>query len=178
MSGLTTSIVPALFAFLVLFGALSDLSRFRIPNWVSYSLVLLFAVQTFLIWLATPYMPSLGFRLPLWAFNILIALVVFAVAVVFWKLKYIGGGDVKYLAATSLWMGLQGSAVFIVLLTVLTLVMALVLKLLGNWGFLVHGSRLPVFAKNLFSKVENNQLPYGFPIGIAALLMIPTIFAR
>ena len=53
------SLIPFAFAFLVLFGALSDLSSFRIPNWVSYGLVLLFFVQSFLTWLATPYMPSL-----------------------------------------------------------------------------------------------------------------------
>ena len=173
---LVNSIVPFVFAFLVLYGALSDLSRFRIPNAVSYGLVLLFGLHTFLVWLATPFMPSLEFRLPPFTFNLLVAAIVFAISVVFWKLRLIGGGDVKYLTATSLWMGPQLAAIFVLLLTVLALALVLALKLLSNWSFLVHGTRLPLFVKQLFSKLEVNQLPYGFPIGLAALAMIPWLF--
>jgi prepilin peptidase CpaA len=177
MLHLALSAIPFLFAFLVLYGALSDLSTFRIPNWVSYGLLLLFALHSFLTWLATPYMPSLGgFRLPPYAFNIAIALLVFVVSLAFWKMRMVGGGDVKYLTATSLWMGPQLAAPFIVLLTVLAIVLVLTLKIISNWGFLVQGTRLPLFVKRLLSKLEVNQLPYGFPIGLAALAMIPWVF--
>ena len=165
------------FAFLVLFGALSDLSSFRIPNWVSYGLVLLFLVQSFIVWLATPYMPSLSFPVPSFAINLGIGFVVLIVAVIFWRRGYIGGGDAKYLAATSLWMGPIGVVQFMVILSALALVMALTLKLSANWGFLVHAGRLPAFVKRLYAKIEVNQLPYGFPIGLAALMMIPQIFS-
>lgn len=47
-------------------------------------------------------MPSLEFRLPPFTFNLLVAAIVFAISVVFWKLRLIGGGDVKYLAHLSL----------------------------------------------------------------------------
>jgi prepilin peptidase CpaA len=171
------SLTPFAFAFLVLFGALSDLSSFRIPNWVSYGLVLLFFVQSFLVWLATPYTPSLSFRVPLFAINLGIGLVVLAIAIIFWRRGYIGGGDAKYLAATSLWMGPIGVVQFMVVLSALALAMALILKLSANWGFLVHAGRLPAFVKRLYAKLEDNQLPYGFPIGLAALIMIPQIFA-
>lgn len=179
MLTLMLSIIPYVFAFLVIYGALSDLSTFRIPNFVSYGLVALFALQTFLVWLDTPFMPTLGgWRVPPYAFNILVALLVFAVSMVFWKMRVIGGGDAKYLTATSLWMGIANAAPFVILLTVLAAVMALSLKLASTWGFLVHGSRLPTFVKRLFSKVAENTLPYGFPIGIAALIMLPRIFGR
>lgn len=176
MLDLAVAITPFIFAFLVIYGALSDLSSFRIPNWVSYALVLLFAVHTFLVWLGTPYLPSLGFRLPPYVYNILIALIVFTFCTVFWKFGLIGGGDVKYLTATSLWMGPILAAPFIILLTVIALLFTLALKLMRNWGFLIHGTNLPAFVKRLFSKMEVNQFPYGFPIGVAALILLPRLF--
>lgn len=177
MVALVLSLIPFAFAFLVILGALSDLSSFRIPNWVCYGLVLLFAVQSFFAWLATPYMPSMSsFHVPPFAINAGIALLVLAVSIVFWRRGYIGGGDAKYLAATALWMGPIGVVTFMVILSALALIMALLLKLSAKWGFLVHAAGLPAFVKRLYGKIEDNQLPYGFPIGIAALIMIPEIF--
>ena len=178
MLALVLLVFPFLFAFLVVFGALSDLSTFKIPNWVSYGLAMLFALYAFLSWLATPSLPSLdgGISFPPVAINFAIGFVVLIVAVVFWQRGFIGGGDAKYLAATSLWMGPVGSVQFMVLLSGLALIMALILKASANWGFLVHAGRLPGFIKRLYAKIEENQLPYGFPIGIAALVMIPEIF--
>jgi len=176
MLDLAISTIPFLFAFLVIYGALSDLSSFRIPNWVSYGLVLLFALHTFLVWLNTPFLPSLEFRLPAYAYNVIIAVIVFVVSTAFWKFGLIGGGDVKYLTATSLWMGPAMAAPFVVLLTVIALAFALALKFMRNWEFLVYGARLPPFAKRLFSKIAVNEFPYGFPIGIAALILLPRLF--
>lgn len=176
MISLGFSITAVLFAFLVIYGALSDLSSFRIPNWVSYGLVVLFALQSFLVWLNSPYMPSMGFRWPPFVFNVGVALIVLIVAVVFWRRGYIGGGDAKYLSATSLWMGPVGVVEFMVLLSALALFMALVLKFSARWSFLVQAGNLPLFVKRLYAKFEEKQLPYGFPIGLAALAMIPQIF--
>lgn len=181
MLPLAMTITALLFAFLVLLGALTDLSTFRIPNWISYGLVALFIVQSFLVWLNTPYMPSLsGFRVPqaavTFGVHFGIALLVLVVSVIFWRRGYIGGGDAKYLAATSLWMGPVGVVEFMVLLSGLALIMALFLKLSAKWGFLIHAGSLPAFVKRIYARAEDNQLPYGFPIGIAALLMIPEIF--
>ena len=170
------SILPFAFAFLVIFGALSDLSTFRIPNWVSYGLVLLFCIHAFLLWLTEPYMPTMSFRVPAFAYNFAIGFAVLVVSIIFWRRGYIGGGDAKYLAATSLWMGPVGVVQFMVILSGLALFMALILKISASWGFLVHAGGLPAFVKRLYAKFEDNQLPYGFPIGVAALIMIPEIF--
>jgi prepilin peptidase CpaA len=176
MLNLALSIVPFLFSLLVLYGALSDLSTFRIPNWVSYGLIGLFAVYSFLTWLNTPFMPSLEFRLPPVVPYLIIGLFVFVVSTIFWKLRLIGGGDVKYLTATSLWMGPGLFLIFVVLLTGLALVMVAILKFLRFWNPIFLASRMPDFFKRLLEKVGRNELPYGFPIGLAALAMIPSIF--
>ena len=170
------SLIPLAFAFFVIMGALTDLGSFRIPNWVSYGLVLLFALQSIAYWLHGPQ-EKLG-PAPSLAINIGIALVVLFISIIFWRRGLIGGGDAKYLAATSLWMGPVGVIEFMVILSVLALVMALALKLTARWGFLVHAAGLPAFVKRLYAKLEVNQLPYGFPIGIAALIMIPEIFGQ
>lgn len=174
MTGLILALVPLAFAFLVIYGALSDLSTFKIPNWVSYGLLLLFVLQS-IVGLLRP-MAVAGTPALSVASNVGIGLVVLVTTVIFWARGHIGGGDVKYLTATSLFMGPTGIVHFMVLLSALALAMALFLKLTANWGFLVNAGRLPVFIKRIYSKLEVNQLPYGFPIGIAALAMIPQTF--
>ena len=176
MLNLAIAAVPFLFAVLAIYGALSDLATFRIPNWVSYALVGLFAAYTFLVWLNTPFLPSLESRLPPFVFHIFIALIVFVVTAIFWKLRFVGGGDVKYLTATSLWMGPSRFVIFVVLLTGLALAMVAILKFVLYWNPYFQGTRIPVFVKRLFEKVKNNELPYGFPIGMAAVAMIPSLF--
>lgn len=176
MLSIALSITPILFAFLVIYGALSDLSSFRIPNAVSYGLVLLFVLQLILIWLDNASSGAAGVQWTPVLLHIAIAVVVLFIAIVFWRRGYIGGGDAKYLAATSLWMGPLGVVQFMVLLSGLALIMALFLKLSARWSFLVHAGNLPHFVKRLYAKFEEKQLPYGFPIGLAALAMIPRIF--
>lgn len=166
------------FVFLVLFGALSDLSSFRIPNWVSYGLVCLFILQSILLWGAEAPIPAFGYQLPPFVINLCIGLVVFITCLVFWARGYIGGGDAKYLVAISLWMGPIGVVQFMVLVSGLSVLMALALKTSADWNFLIHASKLPKFVKQLYTKLEENKLPFGFPIGIAALLMLPHVFGH
>jgi len=169
--------IVLVYVFLVSFGALRDLSTFRIPNWVSYGIAGLFLVQSFFAWMFLPPPPDIFFGIPPFVIKLAIGLAVFLVSLIFWARGYIGGGDTKFLVATSLWMGPQGVVVFMVLVSALSLLMALFLRTTSTWGFLVHEGKLPAFVKRLYARLENNQLPFGFPIGIAALVMIPEIFA-
>jgi prepilin peptidase CpaA len=172
-----TSATLFLFSVLIIYGALSDLSTFKIPNWVSYGLIILFAVYAFMVWLNTPFTPSLSFRLPFWAVNLIIGLVVFIMSVIFWKFRFIGGGDVKFLTATSLWMGPQRIVIFLILLTGLAVVFVLFLKFLHLWNPYFQMLKIPKFFKRAIEKAQTNELPYGFPIGLAALILIPGMFA-
>lgn len=169
-------VFPAAFVFLVLFGALTDITTFRIPNWVSYWLVILFALQSFFFWISSPALPSLSFSEPSFLTNLSIGFLALVVSFIFWRLGYIGGGDAKFLAAVTLWMGPIVAVEFMIVLSGLALVMAAVLKASAEWGFLVHAGRFPEFLKRVYARYEDNQVPFGFPIGIAALLMIPQIF--
>lgn len=168
--------VPIGFGFLVLYGAMNDLSTFRIPNWVSYGLVVLFFVFWFLKWLSGAPRPDNSFTEPSFVVNLAVGFLTLVVCVIFWRRGYIGGGDAKYLAATTLWMGPVTAVQFMIVVSALALAMAMALKASSDWGFLVHKGRFPEFVKRLYARYENNQVPFGFPIGLAALVMIPQIF--
>lgn len=172
--------IPALlllFCLMQIYGALSDLSTFRIPNWVSYGLVLLFAVFVFVNWLNTPYMPSMQFRLPMWAWNVFVGIFVFVVTAVFWKLGHIGGGDVKFLTATSLWMGIERGVYFMLMVSVFALIFLGGIKFLAFWNAWFQASpSVPAFVKRLIDNSEQRKLPYGFPIAVAALMLAPGMF--
>lgn len=173
---LLSIVIPVVFGFLVLYGALNDLSTFRIPNWVSYGLVGLFFVYWFLRWLAGGPQPGNSFTEASFLVNLAVGFLALVVSVIFWKFGFIGGGDAKYLAATTLWMGPIIAVLFMIAVSGLSLLMATVLKASSDWGFLVHRGRFPEFVKRIYARYENNQVPFGFPIGLAALLMIPQIF--
>lgn len=176
MLALALTVTPLLFAFLVIYGALSDLSTFRIPNAVPYGLLALFGIHALLMWLAGLSSAAEGLPLPPVLASAGIGLFVLVVSMVFWRRGDIGGGDVKYLTACSLFMGTGGIVPFLVLLSGFALVMVLALKLSAGWGFLIKAGRLPQFVKQIYARLEVNQLPYGFPIGLAALVMIPEAF--
>ena len=168
--------IPVAFGFLVIYGALNDIATFRIPNWVSYGLFGLFMLYWFLIWISGAPQPGNAFTEPSFFMNLAIGFLALVVSFIFWRLGYIGGGDAKYLAATTLWMGPIIAVQFMIFVSGLALIMAAILKASSDWGFLVHEGRFPAFLKRVYARYENNQVPFGFPIGIAALLMIPQIF--
>jgi prepilin peptidase CpaA len=167
---------PLAFALLVLYGALSDLSSFRIPNVVPYVLVLLYALFTLLVWWNTPYLPSMSFVVPRWVFDVAIGLFTFVITTVFWKMGKLGGGDVKYLSAVAVWAGVKAALPFIVLTSVFAILFYLSVKLIRGWNFIVQATGLPQFVKQLLDRVGNKEIPYGFPAGIAAMAVLPQIF--
>jgi len=114
MSTIALFFFPALMAF----AASSDLLTMRISN----KLVLLLAAGFFVV--------ALAINMPMQqlAMHVLCALVVLAVAFTFFAMGWVGGGDAKLAAATTLWLGfgltlpyLVYSAVFGGLLTLLIL---------------------------------------------------------
>jgi prepilin peptidase CpaA len=151
------------FCLLVILGALSDLTRFKIPNFVSYGLILLFAIYAAVFWRELPVLQHLG-----------IGLVIFVMCVVFWQMKWMGGGDVKFLAGIGLWMGPQGALPFCILLSLASAAFLGALKTLRLWNpwFQAH-SAVPQFVKTLLMKSET-AIPYGLPAAVAALV---TMFA-
>jgi prepilin peptidase CpaA len=149
-----------LFCLAMLYGAISDLTRFTIPNSVSYGLILLFI----------PF-AALSLELKVALLHLGLGLVVFVICIVFWQLRMLGGGDVKFLSAASLWMGPVAILPFLVLLCVLSAAFVLVLKQLRLRNDLIQASGWPNIVKNVVQKSSENAVPYGVPIGLSGIAM-------
>jgi len=107
--------------YLVLFAAVSDLHSMRIPNWISLALLVLFV-------LGLPFHIVAGIT----GHVIVFAIACLVLAALFFA-KMAGGGDVKLLAALSLWVGPEGIVPFL-------LVMSIVGGLMGGLGLLLARS--------------------------------------
>lgn len=172
------TVILFLFCLAVIYGALCDVRTYTIPNRVSYGLVGLFAVFGTLVWLNTPYFPHMGFYITPILFNVAYGLAVFIFFLVFWKLGWVGGGDVKFVSAISLFMGLDDVVVFVILMSVIALAMVFVLKMLPNLMPMLWHQRMPQFIKNMVSQADNKAIPYGLPAAIAALIVIPDVMSK
>jgi prepilin peptidase CpaA len=154
------------FCFAVIYGALSDVATFTIPNWVSYLLIVAFVGYAAVKWEDIPVV-----------FHIALALATFLMCMVFWHLKWLGGGDVKFLAAISLWMGPDLIAPYLLLLCLISALFVLVLRWARNWRPWFEGGSWPKVVKRLVEMAEQNACPYGLPAGIAALIIVPEILS-
>ncbi|MFC6655072.1 prepilin peptidase [Roseibium salinum] len=98
--------ILVVFPMLVAFGGASDLLTMTIRNRVSILLVAGFVVV------------ALGTSLPLagWGIHALGLLVVFPVGFAFFAAGWMGGGDVKFISAISLWVGFTHDLIVFVML--------------------------------------------------------------
>lgn len=87
--------VVAAFPAAMLAAAVSDAATMRIPNWLTGSLALIFPVAA--AGIAMP-LENLGLSLAAGAGALVVGMILFA-------LGWVGGGDAKLFAATSLWLG-------------------------------------------------------------------------
>lgn len=143
---------PALWAvngaalLLLAYAALSDLRGRRIPNRASVILALAFLPAALLAGLPWPaiLVQHLG-----------AGLLVFAVGIPLFALGWLGGGDVKLLAATGLWFGWQGLFPLLLMTALAGGGLALLMLLLGRY--------LP-------QRPGRDKLPYAIAIALGALL--------
>lgn len=149
-----------LFCLAVIYGAISDLATYTIPNWVSYGLAGLFVAFAAFGWDRAPIMS-----------HVAIGLLVLAICLVFWKFKWLGGGDVKFLAAIALWMGPQNILPFLLVLCLASLVLVSALKFARRWNAYFQAGAWPKLVKQLIQKAEDNAVPYGLPAAFAAIVV-------
>jgi prepilin peptidase CpaA len=149
------------FCAVTIYGAICDVKGFTIPNSVPLALVADFAIYACLTWGLRPILLQVG-----------LALLTFTICYVFWRLRHIGGGDVKFISALALWMHPQKIAVFFLLLSLLSVAFIMALKWLRQWNAYFQQSKVPVVLKNLMDKTEQQVIPYGVPAALSALAVI------
>ncbi|HTO85084.1 MAG TPA: prepilin peptidase [Methylomirabilota bacterium] len=140
---------------------MSDLVRYQIPNSLSAALVAGFALVALLL----PGAVIVN--------HVLAGVAVFGVTTVLFAIGVCGGGDVKLLGATALWMGWSNLSDFLLLMALIGAALALSLllarRLVRSTVLVTTGVR----ARRLFSK--DAGVPYGIAIAVAGLVMVPRL---
>jgi prepilin peptidase CpaA len=146
----------------------SDFRTLTIPNWIVIALV-----STFAAFAAVYLEPG---TIPV---HVGVAAILFLLFTAFFVAGWVAGGDVKFIAAIGLWMGLEHAVNFVLLTALLGSLLALALLQIKRYGFLAQGAlgNNPLFQR-MSSLAEHSQCPYGVAIGIAALLSSAEIFQR
>lgn len=154
---------PAMLVFplLMAYAASSDLLTMRISN----RLVLLLLGFFFAIALLA------GFSLELIGMHIAAAALVLAMSFAFFSLGWIGGGDAKLIAATTLWFGFEGMLQYLVYASLLGGALTLSLLAVRRWP-------LPLQLKQVvwIDRLHDGKtgVPYGIALAAAGLLVYPS----
>jgi prepilin peptidase CpaA len=129
---------------LLTYAAISDLRRYVIPNWLSLAIIGLFIVYS----VANP--PSWRFLV----FDILGTLTLFAFGLLLFARGMFGGGDLKLLCSTALWMGLADIPRFLLVTTLAGGVLALLILIFRS-------------LKSADGRLRDHRVPYGIAIACA-----------
>lgn len=157
--------ILAAFIFAVCLAALEDIRAFKIPNWASATVAIAFV----------PYYMLHSWLFPI-GMHLIIAAAIFVITVIFWKLRLIGGGDVKLLTAVGLWLGPDLALQFMLLMTIASLVIALGILLIRKFSWVAYAAAAPRPVLRMVAIAEAGKCPYALPIAIAALMTVPERF--
>src|SRR5687767_7873577 len=155
---IVTTISLLVFPLLMALAASSDLLTMRISNRLVAVLVLAFFVL------------SLAAQLPLEqiATHVGVAAIVLAMGVAFFSFGWIGGGDAKLAAATTLWIGVGVMLPYLIYSALLGGVLTLILLSLRRWP-------LPVFLVGIqwIERLHDRKsgVPYGIALAVAGILV-------
>lgn len=139
--------------------ALFDVWKFTIPNWISLALVALFV--------------AVGLTLPVpldWLSQLAGMAIVLLGGLVLYRFRFLGGGDLKLLAAAGLWAGTD-SLVELIVVTALAggaLTLALMLARRVVFSVLVAQSVVTTIALPK-ALLPGEQIPYGMGIAVGAI---------
>jgi prepilin peptidase CpaA len=142
---------------LVLIAAYYDGRFMIIPNWISVALIIGFV----------GFSVTKGFAVEAWIWHVGVGAVVFLIAFGLFVIGAMGGGDVKLLAATSLWFGLTGLLPFIFYVTSLGALLAIGKMIWIGFAAKRNGTSLN---RQVLTKSE---IPYGIAIALGTILAFP-----
>jgi prepilin peptidase CpaA len=146
----------------MLYAAVSDVARYEVPNWVSVVIV-----AAFLAFGATE---ALGWSVLLW--HLAAGFAVLAIGLVLFGLGWMGGADVKLIAAGAVWTGWLLLAQFVLLVALFGGALAALLLVARRIGLPARWRRHG-WLERLFDRRQ--KLPYCVAIAAAALLIYPRL---
>ena len=156
-----TLLLLSILPFLVIVAGLRDLTTMLIPNWISGLLVLGFFPAAFMVGLS-PATVGIHFG---------VAVVALFVGMGLFALRMIGGGDAKLMAAVCLWLGVAGSAMFILWTAIAGGVLCLML-IFARTQLRPYVQGVPTWVDTLME--PKGDIPYGVAICVGALMAFPS----
>ncbi len=141
---------------LLCWAAFSDFLKFIIPNWICVAIA---ALYLFYAVMATPEVD--------WAGGIACGAIVFALGFVFFVLRLSGGGDVKLLAAVSIWAGPTLVLPFLMVTALAGGVVSLIALVKTIPGRLRPAGRIGFSMRETPAMQE--RVPYGVAISVGGI---------
>lgn len=145
----------------LLWSATHDVLSFKIPNKISIIISLLFLPTAFMV----------GMSLNDIGVHLLTGFCLLAVGMVLFGFKVLGGGDVKLIAASGLWLGLNGLLPFLIYMSFAGGVLAIII-LLARQTLFLEAIKKPQWLENLLDKKKG--VPYGVAIAAGAIAAFMT----
>ncbi len=147
-----------IFPLLMAYAASSDLLTMRIANWLVLTLVIAYAALALIA------------QLPLADIGISVAcaVIVLVIAFAFFAFGWIGGGDAKLVAATTLWVGLGLMLQFLIYAALLGGLLTLLILAVRRYPLPAALQRVKWIDRLHDAK---SGVPYGIALAIAGLLV-------
>jgi prepilin peptidase CpaA len=149
-------VLPAL----AIVAGLKDLTSMKIPNWISGPLLAFFVPAALAVGL-DPLDMAIHFG---------IALVALFVGAGMFALRWIGGGDAKLMAAACLWLGVEGSGMFLLWTGIMGGLFCLAL-IFARFHSRPYLAGAPGWLVTLME--PKGDIPYGVAIAAGALMAYP-----
>ena len=149
---------------LMIVAAMTDVTSFRIPNWLTGLIATLFF----------PMALSTGMPLTEFIWHVAAGLGLFFLGYALFAFGLFGGGDSKLMAAAGLWFGTSQTVPFLVMTAVAGGTLALFVMgwsvFMGFWQY--YGTAPGSVIDTQLKKVRP-KLPYGFAFAVGAILAFP-----
>jgi prepilin peptidase CpaA len=153
-------LVTALLPTLMIIAAASDVTSYRIPNWLTGLTALLFFPMAVLT----------GMPLQEFGYHILGGLILFVSGYALFAFGVFGGGDAKLMAAAGLWFGTSQSMPFLFLTVFAGLFLTLTVA--GWSAFNLWAEFKDMKFSNKIKQLKP-KVPYGFALAVGAILTFP-----
>jgi prepilin peptidase CpaA len=151
--------LTAVFCALLVFAAVSDLRSFRIPNRVSVALLLLFPLHV----LVSPVPVD-------WIMPLALAAAIFAGGFTIYLFGWAGGGDVKLLAASALYVGPALVGTQLLVMAIAGGVLALAALGVQYARRYAAGGIVGVMAPD--ASIAAPKVPYGVAIAVGGIVAV------